>query len=90
MQRRGDREHDIAAWFGVNQGRVAEAKDGRHANVTPAPTQQLPPKGPPGLKGRDLRDNVEEAIAHIKKNGMDAELKAILERAVRNYDRDSR
>ena len=25
MVARGDREHDIAAWFGVNQGRIAEA-----------------------------------------------------------------
>ena len=56
MQNRGDRDHDVAAWFGVNQGRVAEAKDGRHANVTPAPANALPPKGPPGLKGRELRE----------------------------------
>lgn len=28
MVARGDREHDIAAWFGVNQGRIAEAKAG--------------------------------------------------------------
>src|SRR5947209_6399358 len=24
MAERGDRHHDIAAWFGVNQGRIAE------------------------------------------------------------------
>lgn len=30
MQKRGDREHDIAAWFGVNQGRIAEVKAGSH------------------------------------------------------------
>ena len=26
MQARGDRDHDIAAWFGVNQGRVASGR----------------------------------------------------------------
>ena len=28
MVLRGDRHHDIAAFFGVNQGRIAEIKDG--------------------------------------------------------------
>jgi hypothetical protein len=29
MLSRGDRQHDIAAWFGVNGGRVADIKTGR-------------------------------------------------------------
>lgn len=28
MIARGDRHHDIAAWFGVNQGRIAEVNHG--------------------------------------------------------------
>jgi hypothetical protein len=36
MQKRGDREHDIAAWFGVNQGRIAEVKAGSHGALQPA------------------------------------------------------
>src|ERR1700687_1078181 len=56
MVLRDDREHDIAAWFGVNQGRIAEVKDGSHG-VSAAPIQDLPPKGPPGPKGRQLRWN---------------------------------
>lgn len=44
---RGDRHHDIAAFFGVNQGRIAEIKDGtRHPGVAPADPDELPPKGP--------------------------------------------
>lgn len=44
---RGDRHHDIAAFFGVNQGRVAEIKDGtRFPDVAPADRDELPPKGP--------------------------------------------
>jgi len=34
---RGDRNHDIAAWFGVNQGRVAEVKSGDFGNLVMAP-----------------------------------------------------
>lgn len=29
MLARGDRQHDIAAWFGVNGGRVGEIASGR-------------------------------------------------------------
>ncbi|MBB4199654.1 hypothetical protein CCR94_07265 [Rhodoblastus sphagnicola] len=47
MINRGDRHHDIAAFFGVNQGRVAEIKDGsRYPGVQAADADELPPKGP--------------------------------------------
>lgn len=49
---RGDRQHDIAAWFGVNGGRIAEIATGsRFSYVDPAPADQLPPPGP-YLSGR--------------------------------------
>jgi hypothetical protein len=47
MINRGDRHHDIAAFFGVNQGRIAEIKDGtRFPGVLAAAADELPPKGP--------------------------------------------
>jgi hypothetical protein len=47
MLRRGDRQHDIAAWFGVNGGRVAEIASGyRFSDATPAACDSLPPPGP--------------------------------------------
>lgn len=47
MIQRGDRHHDIAAFFGVNQGRIAEIKDGsRFPGVRAADAEDLPPKGP--------------------------------------------
>src|SRR5215475_11620131 len=51
---RGDRQHDIAAWFGVNSGRVAEIATGvRYDEVTASPLDQLPPPGPyPGARER--------------------------------------
>jgi hypothetical protein len=59
MVARGDREHDIAAWFGVNQARIAEVKAGSHGKLSTAPANELPPKGPPGVKGRRLRATPE-------------------------------
>jgi hypothetical protein len=47
MLQRNDRQHDIAAWFGVNGGRIAEIATGRAFNwVEPAPHTKLPPPGP--------------------------------------------
>jgi hypothetical protein len=63
MVARGDREHDIAAWFGVNQARIAEVKSGSHGSrVSAASATELPPKGPPGIKGRRLRASVRKAV----------------------------
>ena len=47
MLRRGDRQHDIAAWFGVNGGRVAEVAVGaRFGEIQAARAADLPPRGP--------------------------------------------
>lgn len=48
MLNRGDRQHDIAAWFGVNGGRIAELASGKlFWWVRPAPVDHsLPPAGP--------------------------------------------
>lgn len=52
MLLRGDRQHDIAAWFGVNGGRIAEISTGaKFAEVKPAKQTELPPQGP-YLSGR--------------------------------------
>jgi len=85
MQKRGDREHDIAAWFGVNQGRVAEVKDGRHPGIEPSPADKLPPKGPPGIKGRRLRSAVVKAIVALNDDDAEGAL-AVLNKARERYD----
>ena len=47
MVERGDRHHDVAAWFGVNQGRIAEVlADDLHPGCPAAPANDLPPPGP--------------------------------------------
>ena len=54
MLARGDRQHDIAAWFGVNGGRIGEIANGRKfRSVAMAPLTALPPPGP-YLAARDV------------------------------------
>jgi hypothetical protein len=75
MLLRGDRQHDIAAYFGVNGGRVGEISTGQTGgSVTAAPAEDLPPAGPymagrSALRARDtltaLRDLIDEAIGDI-------------------------
>ena len=43
---RGDRQHDIAAWFGVNGGRIAEIATGDKFGKVAAQTTGLPQPGP--------------------------------------------
>ena len=69
MLERGDRQHDIAAYFGVNGGRIAEVVtgDNQFPNATPASEEQLPPTGPyitrVALKG--TIESIHEAIEAI-------------------------
>jgi hypothetical protein len=85
MVARGDRDHDIAAWFGVNQGRIAEAKAGSHGQLTPTSADQLPPSGPPGVKGRRLR-NALNNIGEVLQAGDAAKALDLLNAAVAKYD----
>jgi len=70
MLARGDRQHDIAAWFGVNGGRIAEIATGmKYREAEPAPTQYLPPPGP-YLSGRQAA--VLLAALSKAKNALDS------------------
>lgn len=48
MLLRGDRQHDVAAYFGVNGGRIAEVAKGEipYPNTKAADESELPPPGP--------------------------------------------
>jgi hypothetical protein len=88
MVQRGDREHDIAAWFGVNQGRIAEAKAGSHGTIQPASADDLPPSGPPGVKGRRLRGSMLKAVKLLNEKGPDVVKEGIgmLHDGLKQYD----
>ena len=63
MLARGDRQHDIAAWFGVNGGRIAEiATRRKFRSVEPADRSNLPPKGP-YPSGRDAAIALNALVA---------------------------
>ncbi|WP_209308357.1 hypothetical protein [Sphingomonas corticis] len=89
MVARGDRNHDVAAWYGVNQGRIAEVKKGEYGTLDPAPEADLPPSGPPGVKGRRLRAAVRSAVALLAGGDAGSALTA-LNTACVDYDADER
>lgn len=63
MLARGDRQHDIAAWFGVNGGRIAEISTGaKFSSTRAAPEADLPPRGP-YLSGREAQQLVLTLMA---------------------------
>jgi len=78
MLLRGDRQSDIAAYFGgdVNSGRISEINTGqKHPEVTAASSDQLPPPGPYFISGRSalraketltsLRDLIDQTLEEI-------------------------
>lgn len=77
MLARGDKQHDIAAYFGVNGGRIAEINTGVSGlDVAAAATSDLPPAGPimagrSALHARDalraLRDLIDETLTEIER-----------------------
>lgn len=80
MLRRGDLQHHIAAYFGINSGRIAEINTGQTgADVEAATPDRLPPPGP-YLTGRSslLARDVLVQFSHI------------LERTIAEIDRYER
>ena len=77
MIARGDKQHDVAAWFGENQARIAEAVAGQFGTSEAAPASDLPPKGSPGIKGRRLHAFVEKAVTALEKGDSAAALEAL-------------
>ena len=69
MLLRGDRQHDIAAYFGVNGGRIAEVATGKNTypNAKPMPESELPPPGPylSRYALQSVIDTLNDAIAAL-------------------------
>jgi hypothetical protein len=69
MLARGDRQHDIASYFGVNGGRIGEIASGTniYPNAQPAPEADLPPPGPYLTKYavQSVIDTLTEALAAL-------------------------
>ena len=88
MTARGDTEQDIAAWFGVNQGRVAEVRNGEmYGPVQATKNVELPPSGPIGRKARRMRASIRYALEHLK-NGEVDQATARIEQAAAIFDKN--
>ena len=87
MINRGDRRHDIAAWFGLNQGRIKNTQDGKYGPPHTSAGVALPPKGPPGIKGRLLREAIDLALARLNSGDVTGGIQA-LQTAIGDYDAD--
>nr|WMC98890.1 hypothetical protein RAR13_09410 [Aminobacter aminovorans] len=86
MAGRGDKHHDIAAYFGENQARVAEVLSGQmFGPLQPAPVNGLPPKGSPGLKARKLVAFIEKALEALENNDP-AMAKTALENGLKRWN----
>ena len=90
MVARGDRRHDIAAWFGVNQGRIKEVEDGDHGSQSLASPGELPPSGSPGPKAMELRhavDKIHEVLVEKGAAGVDVAIQQ-LKKAKAEFDKN--
>jgi hypothetical protein len=86
MIERGDRRHDAAAWFGLNQGRIADVEEGKYG-TPPIAKEGLPPSGSPGPKARDIRAAVEEVHGLLKQEKPEEAIKR-LEKAMTRFDKN--
>ena len=72
MLDRGDRQHDIAAYFGVNGGRIGDIASGTtFVEVSPAAPADLPPPGPyltmkEIVEAKKALDQVFAALVHAE------------------------
>jgi hypothetical protein len=84
---RGDLHQDIAAWFGLNQGRIKDTQDGNYGPPQTSPGIKLPAKGPPGIRGRLLREEAETVLSRLHAGDV-AGATAKPQEAVGRYDAD--
>lgn len=69
MIARGDRQHDIAAYFAVNGGRIGETSTGEHFAAVAAATSGLPPAAPYLVVPSSLRVVADALYADLKALG---------------------
>jgi hypothetical protein len=78
MLARGDRQHDIASYYGVNGGRIAEIANGpgNYPNAQPATEADLPPERPYLTKYavQSVIDTLNEALEALDLADAETEL----------------
>ena len=84
MLARDDRNHDVAAWFGLNQGRIKEVKDGQHGTPPLASPAKLPPSGSPGPRALALKAAIDASLK-LTSAGKHSEAQNVLTDALAEY-----
>lgn len=81
MIARGDRQHDIAAYFGVNGGRIGEISKGKTFASVPVQTSNLPPPGPylTPVSMSLMRKRLRSAKAALSGNPTPADIQTALD-----------
>lgn len=86
MINRGDRQHDIAAYFAVNGGRIGETSTGaKFASVTPA-KGGLPPAAPYLVLDASLRNEAISLRSDLKALGVSKSVTDNLDRIIGGMD----
>lgn len=79
MLARGDRQHDIASWFGVNPGRIAEIKSGElFPDAVYNPPMKIPPPGPYRTQSQNYEKITQVRILLRRINNTVIEIEDIL------------
>jgi hypothetical protein len=86
MLARGDKNQDIAAWFGENPARIDEVQKGEYGAVA-ASAAELPPKGAVGLKAKKLRAYATEALQALQAGDTAFAIRE-LEQGLAQFDKD--
>lgn len=66
MLNRGDRQHDIAAWFGVNGGRIGEISTGTKFEEVEAADANILPTPGPYLSGRQTAELLAQLQSYLQ------------------------
>ncbi|MEE2746224.1 MAG: hypothetical protein VX617_05015 [Pseudomonadota bacterium] len=72
MLKRGDRQHDVASWFGVNAGRIAEIATGQKFLLVEPTKSLLPPPGP--YRTAQQIDKAKKQLVRLRRRFKDGSL----------------
>lgn len=86
MLNRRDRQNDIAAYFGVNGGRITEINTGEEFPEVQAATSDLPPSAPYVLLPAALRTDIKTALQESRTQ-LSGNLLKVLDEVVLEMDR---
>ena len=87
---RGDRQHDIASYFGVNGGRIGEiSSEETFPGVLPS-TGNLPPAAPYLVVSADFRPEMKKLYSELLKVGIAQQTLASLDALIAAFDASHR